>query len=263
MLPEGVPPADQLLVDQPGDARASSPRTTAASPRRRTRVGRCRVAEPRRLPQTAAAEHRGRRTPWPRRPGGHPRALDLVRSRRHVGQPATELQAARPGRRTRRVRHRAGDLRPAACRPASRRSAPRQGTSASPLCPRRCSAIAARSASSASARTSDGEGPEVRDRRGLRLDRAVEALHDRDDGALPGPALPRQLDPRSTRRRTASTRTTIGTTTARPPYAPVVDGLDRRAARRSRRSARRSITGTRISAAKMMWTGAWRRPHSY
>ena len=42
----------------------------------------------------------------------------------------------------------------------------------------------------------DDEGPEVRDRRGVRLDRAVEAVHDRDDGAVPGPPLPRQLDPR-------------------------------------------------------------------
>ena len=42
----------------------------------------------------------------------------------------------------------------------------------------------------------DDEGPEVRDRRGLRLDRALEALHDGDDGAVPGPALPHELDPR-------------------------------------------------------------------
>ncbi len=33
------------------------------------------------------------------------------------------------------------------------------------------------------------------DRRGLRLDRARQALHDRDDGALPGQALPRPLHP--------------------------------------------------------------------
>ena len=32
--------------------------------------------------------------------------------------------------------------------------------------------------------------------RGLRLDRALEALHDGDDGAVPGPALPHELDPR-------------------------------------------------------------------
>ena len=42
----------------------------------------------------------------------------------------------------------------------------------------------------------DDEGPEVRDRGGLRLDRALEALHDGDDGAVPGPPVPRQLDPR-------------------------------------------------------------------
>ena len=35
----------------------------------------------------------------------------------------------------------------------------------------------------------DDEGPEARDRRGVRLDRAREALHDDDDGAVPGKAL--------------------------------------------------------------------------
>ena len=32
-------------------------------------------------------------------------------------------------------------------------------------------------------------------RRGLRLDRALQALHDRDDGPLPGPHVPARLDP--------------------------------------------------------------------
>ena len=39
----------------------------------------------------------------------------------------------------------------------------------------------------------DGEGSRIRDRRGLRLDRAGQALHHRDDGPLPGQALPREL----------------------------------------------------------------------
>ena len=43
---------------------------------------------------------------------------------------------------------------------------------------------------------------------------------------------------------------TIGTTTSRPPYAPVSMGLLARAARRSRASARRSITATRTWAGR-------------
>ena len=42
----------------------------------------------------------------------------------------------------------------------------------------------------------DDQGSEVRDRGGLRFDRAVEALYDRDDGTVSGEALPHQLDPR-------------------------------------------------------------------
>ena len=40
------------------------------------------------------------------------------------------------------------------------------------------------------------EGLEVRDRGGVRLDRAGEALHDGDDGAVSGEALPAERDPR-------------------------------------------------------------------
>ena len=69
------------------------------------------------------------------------------------------------------------------------------------------------------------QGREARDRRGLRLDRARQALHDRDHGPLPGRALPPPLDPRSTRARAGRTRRTIGTTTARPPWPPVELGL--------------------------------------
>ena len=41
----------------------------------------------------------------------------------------------------------------------------------------------------------DRQGRQARHRRGLRLDRARQALHDRDDGPVPGQALPRPLDP--------------------------------------------------------------------
>ncbi|MFN0153853.1 MAG: 2Fe-2S iron-sulfur cluster-binding protein [Gaiella sp.] len=55
---------------------------------------------------------------------------------------------------------------------------------------------------------------------------------------------------------------TIGTTTARPPYAPVSLGLlagrpHEPAKRTSLHHRHKDLGGT------MMWTGAWRRPHSY
>ncbi len=55
---------------------------------------------------------------------------------------------------------------------------------------------------------------------------------------------------------------TIGTTTARPPYAPVSMGL---VASRPQEPAKRTALHHRHKdlGGKMMWTGAWRRPHSY
>ena len=61
--------------------------------------------------------------------------------------------------------------------------------------PRRTPARAASAASSASCEDVTDEGREARGRGGLRLDRAREALHDRDDGPVPGEALPPRLDP--------------------------------------------------------------------
>jgi sarcosine oxidase subunit alpha len=54
----------------------------------------------------------------------------------------------------------------------------------------------------------------------------------------------------------------IGTTTARPPWAPVKLGL---LAGRGHEPAKRSSIHHRHkeAGATMMWTGAWRRPHSY
>jgi sarcosine oxidase, subunit alpha len=54
----------------------------------------------------------------------------------------------------------------------------------------------------------------------------------------------------------------IGTTTARPPWSPVSLGL---LAGRGHEPAKRTSIHHRHkeSGAKMMWTGAWRRPHSY
>ena len=55
---------------------------------------------------------------------------------------------------------------------------------------------------------------------------------------------------------------TIGTTTARPPWAPVTLGL---LAGRPHEPAQRTSIHHRHKelGAKMMWTGTWRRPHSY
>ena len=55
---------------------------------------------------------------------------------------------------------------------------------------------------------------------------------------------------------------TIGTTTARPPWAPVSLGL---LAGRGHEPAKRTSIHHRHKqlGATMMWTGAWRRPHSY
>jgi sarcosine oxidase subunit alpha len=54
----------------------------------------------------------------------------------------------------------------------------------------------------------------------------------------------------------------IGTTTARPPHAPVSLGL---LAGRPQEPVRRTSLHNAHDAlgAKMMWTGAWKRPHSY
>ena len=107
----------------------------------------------------------------------------------------------------------------------------------------------------------DREGREARGRRGLRLDRAREALHDRDDGALPGQALPRPVDP-PLARETRDGEEAIGTTTARPPWEPVELGL---LAGRHHEPMKRSPLHHRHeqAGATMMWTGAWRRPFDY
>jgi sarcosine oxidase, subunit alpha len=64
-------------------------------------------------------------------------------------------------------------------------------------------------------------------------------------------ARERELDPAA-----------IGTTTARPPWAPVKLGL---LAGRGHEPAKRTSLHHRHkeASATMMWTGAWRRPHSY
>ena len=112
------------------------------------------------------------------------------------GSPQPELQAARAGGRPGRVRREPRHLRP------DRPARPRRGGRRRHRRRRRAggaepdSRPPRRQVLRLLLRGPDDEGPEVRDRRGLRLDRALEALHDGDDGAVPGPALPHELDPR-------------------------------------------------------------------
>ena len=109
----------------------------------------------------------------------------------------------------------------------------------------------------------DDEGREARDRRGLRLDRAREALHDRDDGPVPGQALPARRRSGCYARETGTDESAIGTTTARPPWTPVELGLLAGRHYEPVQAHAAPSSGTRTLGAKMMWTGAWRRPHSY
>ncbi len=93
------------------------------------------------------------------------------------------------------------------------------------------------------------QGPALRDRRGLRLDRARQALHDGDHGPVPGSPLPRQLDPRLRPARPASTRTRSG---RRPPARrtpPSRSGCSQ-GIRTSLPSAPRCTTATRTRAAR-------------
>jgi sarcosine oxidase, subunit alpha len=61
---------------------------------------------------------------------------------------------------------------------------------------------------------------------------------------------------------TATSEAAIGTTTARPPWSPVALGL---LAGRGHEPARRTALHHRHKelGARMMWTGAWRRPYAY
>ena len=161
-------------------------------PDRRRRRGRRRPRSPRR----AATERRGPRTSWAGRGVRGQRPGHGLRPRRDVREYAAELQAARAGGRTRHVRRRARRLR-ADRPPSERRSGGRRrrrcrragGADAGPRLP-------GRQVLRLLLRGPDEEGPDVRDRRGVRLDRALQALHDGDDGPVPGAALPPGLDPR-------------------------------------------------------------------
>ena len=243
-------PPRQRVLDQARRARRR-PHGRRPRPRRRCRSRGCRRRDRphRRLPRGRQPGDRGA---GQGRQGGagldrrHPREGGPGRD---VRQPAAELQAPRPGRRARRVRRGPRRLRPD--RPARPRRGRRRrhrrrrracGAEPDPRPPRR-------QVLRLLLRGPDDEGPEVRDRRGLRLDRALEALHDGDDGAVPGPALPHRTRSASTPRRPGSTRTRSarprpGRRTRRSRWACSP------ARRRSRASAPRCTTATRTWAAR-------------
>ena len=263
MLPEGVRRLVNLWSIKPAERAfvltADDRGLAAAADLEAAGVELAGVARPARRP---AAEHRSARSQGPGR-------SRLGQREAHALRPASSCPAARSrttsssprrARASRTTTRAACSSRPT-CPRTSRRSAPSRATSARPPCRRR-PRLHGREVVRLLLRGPDGEGPEVRDRRGLRLDRALEAVHDRDDGALPGPPVPRQLDPRlregdRARRERDRHDDRPPAAHARSPWGCSPGG------RRSPSSGPRSTTSTRRSAARMMWTGAWKRPHSY
>ena len=192
MLPDGVRRLIRDFSIKPGERAVvlgSDDETLAIADE--LRRGRHRGAEGHRPARRAPA--RARRAGWQgSRPPARPRrralstAISLVAS----GGPPARVLAARAGGRARRVRRRARRLRPdgASGRRRGGRQRHRRGARASvapePAYRGQGEVLRLR------LRGRDHEGHEARDRRGLRLDRARQALHDGDDGPLPGQALP-------------------------------------------------------------------------
>ena len=106
------------------------------------------------------------------------------------------------------------------------------------------------------------QGPEARDRRGLRLDRARQALHDGDDGPVPGAATATRLDPRLREASRAPTRPRSARRPrgrrGRPSRSACWPGRPHEPAKRTALHHRHDEAG-----AEMIWTGAWQRPHNY
>ena len=169
-------------------------------------------------------------------------ATAAERSGELAGLEAARARARRRDeRRARRARARAR-TRPAPatpCRRAVRRR--RRGGKASP----------------ASARTSPPRTSALASRRATTRS-SLQALHDGDDGPVPGPHVPAPGDPADGRRDRRSARAT----SARRP--PARRGRRCRwacspAARSSRPSARRSTPATASWARSVKWAGDWRR----
>ena len=95
----------------------------------------------------------------------------------------------------------------------------------------------------------DRQGHPPQRRGGLRLDRAVQAVHDRDDGSVPGQHVPAPRDPGDGRKGPGESLEQVGTTTAPPAVGVGADGRARAmAGRSSPPSAPRSTGATATSA---------------
>ena len=120
-----------------------------------------------------------------------------MRPGRRLGGQAALVLPARPGGCAGRVRRDARDPRPD--RPSRRGRGGRRGHWRRLLgrqsLPRGAEARARGQVLRLRLRGRDDEGRVPRGRGGVRLDRALEAVHDGDDGAVPGEALPASLDP--------------------------------------------------------------------
>ena len=248
--PRRSAPADRGLGHQARRAGGRRDRGRGGPRGRRRPAGGRRAAE-RRLRPPARARPRDRR-PRPRR---HPpvgrdrRAQALLRPPRHVRGPPAGLLPPRPGGRAGRVRPGARRLHPDRHpgrdrgRRVGRRRGPRR---------RRTGCVLQRRLGQGQVlrlrlRGRDGQGPEACDRRGLRLHRARQALHHRDDGPLPGPPVPRALDP-PLRAREREGRGDDRDHDCAPALGARSRSASSRAGRTSPRSARPSTIATRSSA---------------
>ena len=181
------------------------------------------------------------------------RARGGRRRRRTATTPSPRARAPAPGRRTRWAW-------PSAPPP----SAERPGRAPRPARPCR-PAVAGRRAREVlrlPVRGRDGEGHPPQRRGGLRLDRAVQALHDGDHGPLPGPHVP------------AARRAAHGPGDRPGPRAGSAPPPRARRGRRSRSarwpagrssppSARPIHPRHRELGARVMWAGDWRRAYDY
>ena len=222
------------------------------------------IAAGRRLPHGRRRRRRSRR----RAKGGKVAQVAIDghhvegRPRRHGRQPAAELQAARAGRRPRRVRRRPRRLRPD--RPARRTSTAVgavAGDVGEPAVPSpvlghrgdKCFVCFCEDQTVKDLKYAIAEGFD-----------SIE-LSKRYTTVTMGPCQGRLCHTNSIRvyaKATGLDENTIGTTTSRPPYAPVSMGLlagpPQEPRKRTSLHHRHKDMG-----GKMMWTGAWRRPHSY
>ena len=252
MLPKRRSAFGSRLLGQARRARGGPRRRRPRSrgrrrPPRRGRRGPAR----RRSPGGAARADRGARPQGPR-PPRRPRRDAASNATCSSPPPAASPSYSLLAQAGARVEYEpdARDLRPdATCPTASRRRARSRARAARRLNPFRAADGKDHVDKSLRLRLRgrDDEGRRPRGRRGVRLDRALEAVHDRDDGAVPGEAVPARVDP-ALRARDGRERgggrdddgaAAVGAGRARPP---------RRAALRAGAPHLASTSGTRRQA---------------